>query len=87
MSLCPPSEKAQNGSDQHDAEAGSKAQERQRRSNAPKVRKEEGQERDPNPDRDGCLSKDSRSVDVRSLSHDEHFSASGAWRAKARVAG
>lgn len=76
MSLSPPSEKPQKGSDQNDADAGSEAREGQRRSNAPNLKKEEGQECDPNPDRDGCLSNDSRSVDVRSLSHAERFSAS-----------
>ena len=50
MSLSPPNEEPQNGSDQHDADAGSEAQERQRRSNAPNVRKEDGQECEPNPD-------------------------------------
>jgi hypothetical protein len=80
MSLSPPSEKPQKGSDQHDAEASSEAQDSQCRSNAPNVRKEDGQECDPNPDRDGYLSNDSRSVDVRSLSHADHFSASGGLR-------
>lgn len=41
MSLSPPSEEPQNASDQHEADAGSEAQEGQRRSNAPNVRKEE----------------------------------------------
>jgi hypothetical protein len=81
MSLSAQSENRQNGSDQDDAEAGSETQAGQRRSNAPNIGNEEGQECERNADRDGCLTSNSRSVDVRSSNHAHHFSASGAWRA------